>query len=314
MDDVLQQAIGKLGDEFPHLHWNFRPDPAGGRNARISQWLGGEEEEVMVCAFVGRHIHEAFHRQDFFFLNFAYRGDYRALSARFDNEILVREGDCYIGQPYSGYALRGNSDRNLVIAGLLIRKDVFFNEYLAPLSSEPDMLRFFLEPKIDRFSDEFIHFTLARTSPIWKLLELMMVEYADRQEDTQQVLKPLIFSTLMLAAREYRRQYPREQHGSVAAAMTFYMERHLDGITLGDLAQHFGYHPNYISALLHRETGRTFSQILLEKRMQRAVLLLKNTDLPVEHVAEMTGYGNPSNFYKAFRSFYGMPPRVYLGQ
>ena len=132
MDDVLQQAIGKLGDEFPHLPWNFRPDPAGGRNARISQWLGGEEEEVMVCAFVGRHIHEAFHRQDFFFLNFAYRGDYRALSARFDNEILVREGDCYIGQPYSGYALRGNSDRNLVIAGLLIRKDVFFNEYLAP--------------------------------------------------------------------------------------------------------------------------------------------------------------------------------------
>ncbi len=42
-----------------------------------------------------------------------------------------------------------------------------------------------------------------------------------------------------------------------------------------DIAKHFSYHPNYISTLLHRETGKSFSKILLEQRMERAVSLLK---------------------------------------
>lgn len=41
---------------------------------------------------------------------------------------------------------------------------------------------------------------------------------------------------------------------------------------LKNIAAHFNYYPNYISSLLHRETGRKFTEILLEKRMERAVL------------------------------------------
>lgn len=35
-------------------------------------------------------------------------------------------------------------------------------------------------------------------------------------------------------------------------------------------------------------------------RMERAALLLRNTTLSVEEIAPMLGYGNQSNFYKAF--------------
>ncbi len=305
----LEQAIDFLGKEFPHLNWNFRPDPAGGRNISISQWLGSDQEEVMICLFKGNQIHENFHRQDFFFVNFAYRGDYLALSARFDNEILIRQGDCYIGQPYSGYALRGQSREDIVIAGILIRRDIFFSEYLAPLSSEPEMLRFFLEPQINRQADEFIHLSLQPDSPIWHLLDLMIVEYANRRDDTQKVLKPLIFSTMMLLAREYRECQIGKREKSITDAMLYYMERHLDGLTLGELSAQFGYHPNYISNRLHQETGKTFSRLLLEKRLQRAVFLMQHTDLPIEQIAELIGYHNHSNFYKVFRGFYGMSPR-----
>lgn len=88
-DGVTQASMTGLGHVSSNepramVTGSSRPDPAGGRNARISQWLGAPDEEVMVCAFVGDHIHEEFHRQDFFFVNFAYRGGYRALSARCD--------------------------------------------------------------------------------------------------------------------------------------------------------------------------------------------------------------------------------------
>ncbi|MBR1670989.1 MAG: helix-turn-helix domain-containing protein [Butyrivibrio sp.] len=63
------------------------------------------------------------------------------------------------------------------------------------------------------------------------------------------------------------------------------------------VATHFNYHPNYISSLLHRETGRKFTEILLEKRMERAVLLMKHTTLSIEEISSMLGYSNHSNFY-----------------
>lgn len=82
-------------------------------------------------------------------------------------------------------------------------------------------------------------------------------------------------------------------------------------MTLGELSARFSYHPNYISALLPRETGKKFSELLLEKRMERATLLLRNTSLSIEEIAAMLGYSNHSNFYKAFKEYYHASPREY---
>lgn len=71
-------------------------------------------------------------------------------------------------------------------------------------------------------------------------------------------------------------------------------------ISYKDIASYFHYHPNYISALLHQKTGREFTEILLEKRMKSAVLMMKNTTLSIEEIAATLGYGNFSNFYNTF--------------
>ncbi|MBA2885992.1 AraC-like DNA-binding protein [Clostridium beijerinckii] len=43
--------------------------------------------------------------------------------------------------------------------------------------------------------------------------------------------------------------------------------------------------------------------------MRRAKLLLDHTDLSIEKIADMLGYSNSSNFYKAFKQYYGTSPR-----
>ena len=124
------------------------------------------------------------------------------------------------------------------------------------------MLHFFLEPQVNRLSDEFVHMTPPKDS---------------------------LVSEQMLA----------------------YIEQHLNAVTLAGVGARFGYHPNYVSALLHRQTGRTFSQILLQVRMERACLLLSTTNLPVERIASMVGYPDTSNFYHAFRRVKDVSPREY---
>lgn len=85
-------------------------------------------------------------------------------------------------------------------------------------------------------------------------------------------------------------------------------------VTLKQVAAHFAYHPNYISGLLRKQTGRSFSEILLDLRMRRAALLLQNSTLSVEEIAELLGYRDKSNFHKAFRTHFGCTPREYLAR
>ena len=46
--------------------------------------------------------------------------------------------------------------------------------------------------------------------------------------------------------------------------------------------------------------------------MTRAACLLRGTPLSIENIAAMLGYRDSSNFYKAFREYYGKSPREYI--
>ncbi len=305
----IDAALDNLSREFPLLNWNFRPDPSTGRNELISQWLGDPADEIMLCAFKGNYINERFHRQDFFFINFAYKGEYQALSATSQNQIDMKQGDCYIGQPYSGYALRKDDPEETVIVGILIKKETFLNEFLGILAADSALLHFFLEPKMNRFSEGIIKFQLPSHSPVWQLLDLMILEYADRKEDTQQILKTLFLSMTMYLSREYHQREDSQPKQDLIDQILRYIETHSDSITLKELANHFGYHPVYISRMLPEKTGRKFSELLKDYRMKKAEILLKSTDLSIEKIAAMLGYNNSSNFYRAFRDYYGISPR-----
>ncbi|WP_026891770.1 response regulator transcription factor [Lacrimispora aerotolerans] len=304
----IDHALEKLSQDFLHLNWDFSPDPSSGNNELISHWLGEEYEEVMVSAFEGKKFQERFHRQDFFFIHFAYLGDYDALSASCNNRITIKEGDCYIGQPYSGYAVQRDCNHECIILAVLIRKETFFREYLSALSADSFMLNFFLKPQKDKYSEEFIHLEIPASSPIWQLLNVMILEYAHKTEDTQKILKPMVMSLAMYLSYEYKRQHTPACTTLIDRIME-YIESHSDSVTLKEIASHFGYHPVYISRLLPEKTGKTFSALVTESLMRRAKLLLDHTDLSIEKIADMLGYSNSSNFYKAFKQYYGTSPR-----
>lgn len=309
---MLDLAIHKLGVEFGSLDLTFHKMSSGNKSDVTSYWPGSNDEDVMVCVFKGTEIIEPFHRQDFFFINYAYENSYNALSEKYDNLITVHENECYLGQPYSGYALRGKNEEGIIIFGVLIRRDSFFREYLPTVYTDSDLFRFFIEPQTNKYSDEFIHLSLTKDHVIRTILELMVMEYADRKDDTQRILKSMLRTLLLEIARRYRVERTDIAPKSIAEQMLVYMDDHSDVVTLKEIAARFGYHPNYVSTLLHRETGKKFTEILLEKRMERAVLLMKNTMLSIEEISVLLGYSDQSNFYKAFREYYGTTPRDYL--
>lgn len=91
--------------------------------------------------------------------------------------------------------------------------------------------------------------------------------------------------------------------------VTRYISEHFDTAILQSTAEHFSYHPNYLSTLLSQQLGKTFSDILREQRMERAAALLQGTNLPISEIAALPWYSNASSFYKAFRRQFHHAPR-----
>ncbi len=303
---ALSNAINKLSEDFMNIEWQYEYDQSG---EKIQLWPGSETEDIIICVYKGRKFLEHFHRQNFFFFNFAYKGCYSAFSRTDNNRVVISEGECYIGQPFTGYAINDESPSDVTIIGVLIRPEAFFQTYFHVLSKDRKMFSFFLNPQKDIHSDEYIKLKFDDPFAVRQLLELMINEYANSPDTSQEILKTLTLALMMQVARQYTASNHEEGYNSIAEEIVVYICEHLDTASLQTVADHFSYHPNYVSNLLSKEIGKTFSQIVLEQRMDRARALLEGTNLSISEIAEMVGYTNTSNFHRTFKNYFGVSPR-----
>jgi len=92
-----------------------------------------------------------------------------------------------------------------------------------------------------------------------------------------------------------------------------YIKKHyMKDISLQEVSESVGLNPNYVSGLIHKETGTTFVQYVHRVRTSKAkAMLVENPDVAVEQVAVKVGYENSRQFFKVFKKFTGVTPGVY---
>jgi len=79
-------------------------------------------------------------------------------------------------------------------------------------------------------------------------------------------------------------------------------------INLKDAAQAAFVSPNYLTHLLRKETGSTFSELILERRMRLARTYLLNGEQTVAQIAQSCGFSDEAYFSRRFRKAHGLPP------
>ncbi|HUH57149.1 MAG TPA: helix-turn-helix domain-containing protein, partial [Pseudomonadales bacterium] len=60
-----------------------------------------------------------------------------------------------------------------------------------------------------------------------------------------------------------------------------------------------------------QDVGTSYQRVLDEVRKEMAIEYLRNSNLPVEEIAALIGYSDPSNFRKAFRRWTTHAPSYY---
>ncbi|MGY4494815.1 helix-turn-helix transcriptional regulator [Pseudomonas sp. TE3610] len=100
------------------------------------------------------------------------------------------------------------------------------------------------------------------------------------------------------------------------ARVTAYIREHIADpeLTLKDAAAAAFLSPNYLTHLLRKDTGSTFSELVLERRMRLARTHLLNSDEPISHIAQRCGFADEAYFSRRFRQTQGLPPGQFRRQ
>jgi transcriptional regulator GlxA family with amidase domain len=103
--------------------------------------------------------------------------------------------------------------------------------------------------------------------------------------------------------------------GCSLAPMLEWMQENLQqALSLDVIARAFGMSARTLSRRFREQTGTTPAQWLITARVRRAQHLLETTGHPIDHVAEIAGFGSPSTFRSLFMRVAGTSPRAYRRQ
>lgn len=82
-------------------------------------------------------------------------------------------------------------------------------------------------------------------------------------------------------------------------------------LSLKRFADILSVNPSYLSALFKKETGKTLTEYVAQKRIEHAAYLLRTTNLQIQTVAQHCGIYDVNYFAKIFKKIIGKTPKEY---
>lgn len=136
-----------------------------------------------------------------------------------------------------------------------------------------------------------------------------------RNANTISVLS-MLFSHVMRTCHEYAALYDsRDIDGRneefVYMLLIQYINQNYSTVTLKTLSEAFHYSESFLSRMIHRQAGKTFSRIVQDCKMAHGKELLEFTNIPIGQICEIIGYSSPEHFSRIFKREYQVSPSDY---
>lgn len=189
----------------------------------------------------------------------------------------------------------------------------FFNTVLPLMGQEETPLRRFLVDSLCGQSAQagYLHFKVAEVKPIQNLVENLLYILL-RETSQKRKMSQLTMALLFMQIMDHTRQLdtPNAEQTAIFQALA-YIEGHYAAGSLTELAEILHYDLHSLSRQIKQKTGKTYTELVQEKRLSQAAFLLKTTDRNIEDIARMVGYENIGYFHRIFKEAFGLSPRRY---
>jgi AraC-like DNA-binding protein len=183
-----------------------------------------------------------------------------------------------------------------------------------PLHLAPELAPFLFQEHMD-FRLDGEEYAFAQ-----RACRAMAEEDAQRRFCSLEIIHAELMMLLTTVCRRYENQLLKlaaahvqvRSRGEALSRVTRYVRDHFqERLTLADAAAAAHLSADYLTHLLKKETGKTFTELVTARRMERARELLSATHMRIAEIAEAVGFEDEAYFARRFKQYFERSPRDY---
>lgn len=128
--------------------------------------------------------------------------------------------------------------------------------------------------------------------------------------------RPLLSSMLKRVLLEILRAQSNKANDmepmqNIKEIIGYIQDHYMHPLTNANIAESFGYNPTYLGRIFKAQTGVTLHEFIAELRLNAAMSLLCDTELPIGQICKQVGIPDNYHFSKYFKEKTGKTPSQY---
>ncbi|MNI13979.1 Urease operon transcriptional activator [compost metagenome] len=250
------------------------------------------------------------HKHDYIELGYIVKGEFNLLIT--GQEHTFKAGDVYIIDLNSEHA-ESLLDQDCFVVYLCMKEEFFDDLFISEI--EGDNVQLFIRKALMKQKNlkQYIKFSPRyKEDLVYSLIEQVAIEHKEKRKGSFHIIKGLIIRIFYTLTNQYELSLKSYQTQKINQLLFIqvedYLRQNYKEASIKRLVEKFHFQEDYFTRLIKKQTGMSFSQLLLSIRLAKVVELLQHTNSTVSHIIESVGYESRNYFYSIFKKQYGMTP------
>lgn len=258
-----------------------------------------------------RFVHFPKHRHNFIEVLYVCQGSLTNIIG--DREVVIKQGELLFLNQYTRHEILPAGEDDIAINFMILPE---FFDVAYSMAGKNNVLADFLVNVLrqDKEKGEYLHFKVAEVLQIQNLLENMIYSLVTGKGDENKINQTtmgLIFLYLLDSVHYAEMRIPNQYENMIAMTTLDYIEQQYRTATLTELCGNLHLPIHVLSKMIKKTIGFNFKELLQRKRLNKAVELMCDTDLPISDIIAAVGYENGSYFHRVFKERYHTTPRAF---
>jgi AraC family transcriptional regulator, melibiose operon regulatory protein len=130
--------------------------------------------------------------------------------------------------------------------------------------------------------------------------------------DHDLLLDTLVLQAMAILGRDYLSHSNQPDSLSYVKKAINYLDTHFEeDLLFNDVAQECNINLAYLQRLFKQHTNRTMTDYIIDKRLEKAKILLSNTNISITDICFLVGFNHRQYFTKQFTHRIGLSPKHY---
>ena len=270
-----------------------------------------EEGKLIAVRTHTRFVHFPSHRHNFIEVLYVCEGSLTNIIG--GKQVVIEAGELLFLNQFTRHEILPAGKNDIAINFMILPE---FFDVAYTMAGSNNVLADFLVHVLRQNEEkgEYLHFRVAEVLQIQNLLENMIYSLVTGRGDQNRINQTtmgLIFLYLLDSVQYAEMRVPNQYENMISMTTLDYIEQNYKTATLTELCVRLHLPMHVLSKMIKKNTGFNFKELLQRKRLNKAVELMCETELPISDIIAAVGYENGSYFHRVFREKYHVTPRAF---